>query len=210
MTDLLDTIHDLQREVKALKALGDTSSAVAASIFTGYNTYPGNQIQGDNISNSVNWSKIPGLQTYTQNVRTAGNTAMMVEISGHGYTYAMGNVTIAVAIMWTFKHDNTVIYNATYLGSDGNNIQPDTAAVSTNGGGWYSYMSGNTRKYVLIGSGAASTMYTLRFINNLQPHTTYTVEAFPAYGIHVSSGEVHNSYEAFVNSLQVKVTNVLS
>lgn len=209
MTDLLDTIHDLQREVKALKAIGDTSSAVANSIYTGYQTFNG-KLEGTDISKGVKWTRIPGTSTFTQDVHTAGNTAMLVEISGQGYTRSLGNINTNIAIMWAFKRGDTVIYDGEFLGGDGNDSPTNSAATGTTGGGWYSYTTGNQKHVVKFGPGVVGSMYCLRYISDLQPHTDYTIEAFPAYGLAVMSGQkIHNYYDLFVQSVQIKATNVL-
>ena len=206
MTDLLDTIHDLQREVKALKAIGDTSGAVATSTYTRYHTYS-DKLNGTDIRTGVKWTRIPGTPTVTQKVRTAGNTAMLVEISGQGYTRSLGNINTNIAIMWAFKRDDTVIYNGEFLGEDGNDALPNSATTGTTGGGWYEYNNG--KNVVKFGPGIVGPMYCMRYISDLQPHTDYTIEAFPAYGLSVPSGEIHNYYDLFVQSAQIKATNVL-
>ena len=205
MTDLLDTIHDLQREVKALKAIGDTSGAVATSIYTRYSTFH-HTLNGTDIRTGVNWTRIPDTPTVTQEVRTAGNTAMLVEISGQGYTRSLGNVNTHIAIMWAFKKGDTVIYDGEFLGEDGDTIFSGAATTGTDGGGWYKYNNGNN--VLKFGPGVVGPMYCMRFIPGLQPHTDYTIEAFPAYGLSVPSGENHNHYELFVQSVQIKATNV--
>lgn len=207
MTDLLDTIHDLQREVKSLKAIGDTSGAVATSIYMRYHTY-GGKLNGTDIRTDVNWTRIPNTSTVAQRVRTAGNTAMLVEISGQGYTRSKGDVSTNIAIMWAFKHGDTVIYDGEFLGEDGNAVFNGAATTGTDGGGWYKYYRDNQEHVVEFGPGVAGPMYCMRFIPNLQPHTDYTIEAFPAYGLSVEPGENHNHYELFVQSVQIKATNV--
>lgn len=207
MTDLLDTIHDLQREVKALKAIGDTSSAVASSVYTRWQTF-GDKLSGDDITKSVNWSRIPGTSTVTQDVRTAGNTAMLVEISGQGYTQSFGDISTNIAIMWAFKKGDTVIYNGEFLGEDSNSVFNSAAVTGTDGGGWHKYYNGNQEHVLKFGSGVVGPMYCMRFIPNLEPHTDYTVEAFPAYSLYVTPGENHNHYNLFVQSVQIKATNV--
>ena len=206
MTDLLDTIHDLQREVKALKAIGDTSSAVSTSIYTRYHTF-GGKLEGTDIRTGVNWTRIPDTPTVTQKVRTAGNTAMLVEISGQGYTRSQGSLNTNIAIMWAFKHGDTVIYDGEFLGEDGNYSPTNSAATGTTGGGWYKYNNG--KDVLKLGPGVVGPMYCMRYISDLQPHTDYTIEAFPAYGLSVVPGENYNSYALFVQSLQIKATNVL-
>ena len=205
MTDLLDTIHDLQREVKALKAIGDTSGAVATSIYTRWRTF-GGKLSGTDIRTGVKWTRIPGTPTVTQDVRTAGNTAMLVEISGQGYTRSKGDLSANVAIMWAFKHGDTVIYDGEFLGEDGNNIFNGAAVTGTDGGGWHKYNDG--RNVLDFESSMIGPMYCMRFIPHLQPHTDYTIEAFPAYGLDVWPGENHNHYDLFVQSVQIKATNV--
>ena len=207
MTDLLDTIHDLQREVKALKAIGDTSGAVATSIYTHWHTFSG-ELNGTDIRTGVNWTRIPDTPTVTQRVRTAGNTAMLVEISGQGYTRSQGDVNTNIAIMWAFKHGDTVIYDGEFLGEDGNAAPRNSATTGVTGGGWYKYHTGNQEHVLKLGPGVVGPMYCMRYIPDLQPHTDYTIEAFPAYGLGVTPGENHNHYALFVQSLQIKATNV--
>lgn len=208
MTDLLDTIHDLQREVKALKAIGDTSGAVATSVYTSYHTF-GGKLEGTDIRKGVNWTRIPDTSTVTEEVRTAGNTAMLVEISGQGFTRSQGDINTHIAILWVFKKGDTVIYDGEFLGEDGNVVPRNSAATGTDGGGWYIYHTGNQAHVVKYGPGVAGPMYCMRYIPDLQPHTDYTIEAFPAYGLNVPSEENHNHYELFVQSVQIKATNVL-
>lgn len=209
MTDLLDTIHDLQREVKALKAIGDTSGAVATSTYTGYQTFKDN-LEGTDIKKGVNWTRIPGTPTVTLGVSTAGNTAMLVEISGQGYTRSTGNINTNIAIMWAFKRGDTVIYDGEFLGEDGNKSLANAATAGTTGGGWYTYQTGKQTHVVKFGPGVVGSMYCLRYISDLQPHTDYTIEAFPAYGLGSPSGNtIHNYYDLFVQSVQIKATNVL-
>jgi hypothetical protein len=208
MTDLLDTIHDLQREVKALKAIGDTSGAVATSIYTRYQTF-GGKLEGTDIKTGVKWTRIPDTSTVTEGVRTAGNTAILVEISGQGYTRSLGNINTNIAIMWAFKHGDTVIYNGEFLGEDGNVSLTNSATTGTTGAGWYSYNTGNQTHVMKFGPGVVGPMYCMRYISDLQPHTDYTIEAFPAYGLGDPSGEIHNYYDLFVQSVQIKATNVL-
>lgn len=210
MTDLLDTIHDLQREVKALKALGDTSEAVTASVQYAFDSYSTvSPISGNDTKQTTKWTRYPGINPLTIDFTTVANSMAIVDITGQAELIAFGNIDARYAICWRVKRNDTTIYEETNLGADANKVIVGVANLSALGGGWSRVtLNGNTT-ITKIGGGGSYPMHVSRIVKNLAPHTTYTVEAFPSYSIDAyNSDEAHNKYSINPISTEIKVTNI--